>query len=457
LSLGDRGHVRVVVEDAGFVKRRSLAGAARELREGGDERLRSEVEGLLDRFAVAEPEVLAWLPDEERARRLHAEAAQLSAKWPHPDGRPALYGIAAGIKDIFHAGGFLTRAGSALPPEALTGTEGDAVRRLRAAGALLAGKTVTAEFACAEPGPTHNPHRLGHTPGGSSSGSAAAVASGTCLVALGTQTVGSVIRPAAFCGVVGVKPSFDRIPTTGLLYFSRSADHVGYFTQDVPGARLVAPVLYDDWCEDRALADGKRLPTIGVPSGLYLSQATTCALDTFRLQLDALTAAGYRVLEAPAMEEIAAINYRHRRMTAAEFAMEHAELFSRYEACYRPRTAAVIREGMTIGQSELDAARAGRLGLREALHGAMSRYGVDLWACPPATGTAPHGLDSTGDPIMNLPWTHAGLPAITVPAGSSAEGLPYGFGLVARFGHDEALLAWAEGVADVLTRPKLKG
>ena len=156
-----------------------------------------------------------------------------------------------GVKDIFHAAGFETRAGSQLPPELLTGPEADAVGRLRAAGCLILGKTVTTEFAYYEPEPTRNPHNLAHTPGGSSSGSAAAVAAGLAPLALGTQTIGSVIRPAAFCGIVGFKPSYGRISPEGLIFFSPSLDHVGLFTQDVAGMSLAAAVL----CENLGAGD----------------------------------------------------------------------------------------------------------------------------------------------------------------------------------------------------------
>jgi Asp-tRNA(Asn)/Glu-tRNA(Gln) amidotransferase A subunit family amidase len=413
-----------------------------------DDHLRLMIGALLDRLQQVDAEVMAWLPETGRRERVLADAAALARAWPAPGERPVLYGVPVGVKDIFHADGFVTRAGTALPPQLFAGPEATAVTRLRDAGAVLMGKTVTTEFAFAEPGPTHNPHRLGHTPGGSSSGSAAAVACGTCLLALGTQTIGSVIRPAAFCGVVGVKPSYDRVPTAGLVYFSRTADHVGFFAQDVAAARMGARVLYDSWHEDRSLAPG-RLPVIGVPAGPYLEQASPAGLNALRAQLDALRSGGYDVREVAVMQDIAAINHRHRRMVAAEVAAEHAEWFAGQAHLYRPRTAAIIRDGLTVGPDELAAARAGCLELRLNLAGAMAASGVDIWACPPAAGTAPYGLDSTGDPVMNLPWTHAGLPVVTVPAGLDADGLPYGLQLAAAFGADELLLAWAEGIAAI--------
>ncbi|NJN43856.1 MAG: amidase [Anaerolineae bacterium] len=181
--------------------------------------LSHRIDALEKLFTAREPEVLAFVPEEGRFDRLRQDAEALENKFPNRDQRPAIYGTLIGVKDIFHVDGFPTRAGSQLPPDILTGPESDAVSRLKAAGALIVGKTVTTEFAYFAPGPTRNPHNPAHTPGGSSSGSAAGVAVGLCEIALGTQTIGSVNRPAAFCGVVGYKPSYDRIPRAGLFPF----------------------------------------------------------------------------------------------------------------------------------------------------------------------------------------------------------------------------------------------
>ena len=171
---------------------------------------------------------------------------------------------------------------------------------MRGAGAVILGKAVTTEFAYFEPGPTRNPHNLEHTPGGSSSGSAAAVAAGLCQLAMGTQTIGSVIRPAAFCGVVGFKPSLDRIPSQGLVYFSRSIDHVGLFTQDVAGMQLAASVL----CRDGKRRPAAGLPVLGVPEGAYLQRAEPDALEMFWQQVALLEAAGVAVRRVPALDDI---------------------------------------------------------------------------------------------------------------------------------------------------------
>src|SRR5947209_3973031 len=205
------------------------------------------VDQVCQRIDAHEPHIQALVPEPDRRSRLLSEATALQKRFPDPQSRPPLYGILLGVKDIFSVDGFPTHAGSQLPPELFEGREASCVTRLREAGVLLLGKTISTEFAYFEPGPTRNPHNLKHTPGGSSSGSAAAVAAGFCPLALGTQTIGSVVRPAAFCGVVGFKASYGRIATDGLISCAASLDTIGFFTQDVAGIALVAPLLCNDW------------------------------------------------------------------------------------------------------------------------------------------------------------------------------------------------------------------
>lgn len=402
--------------------------------------LHSHIDAICDRIDQVDPKVQALLPEPGRRGRLHEEADALLAVYADPAGRPALFGALLAVKDIFHVDGFTTRAGAALPPELFAGPEAACVIRLRQAGALVLGKAVTTEFAYFEPGPTRNPHNLAHTPGGSSSGSAAAVAAGLAPLALGTQTIGSVIRPAAFCGIVGFKPSLGRIDPSGLVFFSRTLDQVGLFTQDAAGMALAASVLCQDW---KDLPAPNRLPVLGVPVGPYLEQAEPAALRAFWQQMGRLAAAGVTVQEVPTLAGIEALNSLHRRLVFAEFAQEHASLYGQHSALYRPRTAEIVEIGKTVAPEELAAARANIAVLRGELEGLMDGAGIDLWACPAARGPAPAGLHATGDPAMNLPWTHAGLPALTLPAGLTGSGLPLGLQLVGRFGDDEALLGWS--------------
>ncbi|GLV60082.1 glutamyl-tRNA amidotransferase subunit A [Dictyobacter sp. S3.2.2.5] len=398
---------------------------------------------------TVDPQVHALLPEEDRRGRLQAEVAALQRRYPDPASRPPLYCIPVGVKDTFRVDGFATRAGSRLPAELFAGTEASCVRALRAAGACILGKTVTTEFAYFEPGETRNPHNLNHTPGGSSSGSVAAVAAGMCSLALGTQVIGSTIRPAAFCGIVGFKPTYGRIPIDGLVRCADSVEHVGYFTQNVADCSYVAPLLCRDW---RSKNNIESLPVLGVPlsDGPYLTQASAEVLAAFEEQLTLLKEAGYRVRRVPLFPDIERINRQHMRMVFAEMARVHAPWFARYEALYRPRTVAAIREGQTVGDEELMRGREGRAKLREVLETLMKQTGIDLWVTPATPGPAPEGLDSTGSPLMNLPWTYAGLPAITVPAGLAANNLPLGLQCVGAAMADEQVLAWVAPMADIL-------
>ncbi len=388
------------------------------------------------------------MPEADRRARLLADAKALQERFPNPASRPQLYGIPIAVKDTYRVDGFPTQAGSKLPPALFVAPEATCVTMLRNAGALILGKSVTTEFAYFEPGPTRNPHNLDYSPGGSSSGSVAAIAAGFCPLALGTQVIGSTIRPAAYCGIVGFKPTYGRIPTSGLIKCADSVEHVGYFTQDVQGMALVSPLLCSNW----QTVTTKALPVLGVPDGPYLSQASAEAQQAFETQLALLQKAGYTVRRVQAFNDIEGINRHHTRMVFAEMAEVHRSWFKQYEALYRPRTAEALREGQTVGAEELAEARQGRATLRTELEALMVQGQIDIWVCPAATGPAPAGLDSTGSPIMNLPWTYAGMPAITVPAGRAANGLPLGLQCVGAAMADGYLLEWIAPIAEILAR-----
>lgn len=406
--------------------------------------LKAHVELLLERIHNLDGKIESLLPEPERKVRLASDIAGLADRYDRSS-KPPLYGALVGVKDIFHVDGFVTRAGSVIPPELFAADEAECVKLLRAAGAVILGKTVTTEFAYFEPGPTRNPYNLAHTPGGSSSGSAAATAAGFCNLALGTQTIGSVLRPAAFCGIIGFKPTYERIPSAGLVYFSRTVDHVGLFTQDMDGMVLAASVLCSDWKPLSAAP----LPVLGVPDGPYLAQAEPAALVMFEEALQLLTERGYEIRRVPVFSDIEALNALHRKLAYAEFAQEHAQMYVQHKDLYRPRTAEIIEFGLQVDAAEMPGLRANCMNLYESLQHKMSHFGIDLWACPPAPGPAPRGIQSTGDPNMNLPWTHAGMPAISLPTGQLLGGLPLGMQLVARRDEDEQLLCWATEIARV--------
>lgn len=408
----------------------------------GQFQLTDLMEFLEDQFHNLEPVVEAFLPEQGRFERLRDEARRLEIQYPDPVSRPILYGIPIGVKDIFHVSGFDTHAGSELPPARLTGEEAYCVSQLKAVGALVFGKTVTTEFAYFAPGPTRNPHQPDHTPGGSSSGSAAAVGAGMLPLALGTQTIGSIIRPAAFCGVVGFKPSYDRIRREGVIPLSPSLDHIGVFTTSVSGALLVASVLLAGW----DLPDEQHDPVLGIPVGPYLEKASQEALDHFQACVERLKEAGYAVKEVPAMTNFGEIVARHQRLLAAEAAEVHKGWYAEFEPRYHPKTAELIRSGMEFDREQVAEARAMRKPFREELISTMEANQIDLWIAPSAPGPAPKGIESTGDPVMNLPWTQSGLPTVSIPSGFNAQGLPMGLQLIGSWYADEALLSWSNKI-----------
>ena len=404
---------------------------------------------LCDLIDASEPHIQALLPETGRRARLLHEAQELQMRFPDPASRPLLFGIPVGMKDVFRVDGFPTRAGSRLPVELFIGPESECARTLRSVGALILGKTVTTEFAYFEPGPTRNPRNLDYSPGGSSSGSAAAVAAGFCPMAIGTQTIGSTIRPAAFCGIVGFKSSYGRIPMTGGILCSETFDHVGIFTADVAGMQLAASQVCRNWRKVEIQISGD-FPTLGVPDGPYLEQASAEGLAAFEHQLALLKKAGYIVRHVKALEEIDTINRQHSRLVFAEMAQVHSEWFTHYESLYRPRTTSAIREGQEVTSEELSVLRNSPAKLRTQLETLMTQAGIDVWVCPSAPGPAPEGITSTGSPLMNLPWTHAGMPAISLPAGYAANGLPLGLQCVGAYMADESLLEWTIPLAKVV-------
>jgi Asp-tRNA(Asn)/Glu-tRNA(Gln) amidotransferase A subunit family amidase len=405
-----------------------------------------------DRIEAADGRIRAFVPEPGRRERLRDEARSAAERWPGPAHRPPLYGVPVGVKDIVRVDGLPTRAGSAVPAEALAGPQASLIDRLRAAGALVAGKTVTAEFAVTAPGPTRNPHHLDHTPGGSSSGSAAAVAAGMVPLAIGTQTIGSMIRPAAYCGVVGFKPTHGRIPADGVIPNAPTFDTVGLFAPDTAGLGPAAGVLCDDWRPGRVGGGpGERpRPTLAVPTGPYLDRVDAEAAAAFAEHARRLADAGFPVRRAPFPVGFDALVARQRVINRYEVARTHADWFPRYGELYRDQTVTAIRQGQRIGLETYASALRDRDRFRDRLTAVMDEEGIDLWITPAATGPAPRGLASTGDSIMSLPWSVAGTPALSLPAGRAANSLPLGLQCAARPGADERLLEWGSGIELVL-------
>ena len=418
------------------------------------------VEATLGRVERDNAALLAVLPETDRRARLRHDAQALAARWPDPGHRPQLYGVLVGIKDVLRVDGVPTRAGSALPPEVLGGGEAQIVARLRDQGALVFGKLATAEFAYADPPATRNPHNTAHTPGGSSSGSAAAVGAGWLGLTIGTQTIGSVIRPAAFCGIVGFKPTYGRLPVGGLLHFSRSIDTLGMFTRDVADMAYVARALFDDWQE--VATTSTMLPTAAndstglrliVPDGAFLAQVDPPALERFEATLRVLAAGGVDVVRVAAFADLADLTRRHANLVLREFAEMHDNWFREWGALYRPGAASGCRAGAAVTADAYAESLASSRQLRTWLDTTLAERGAAAWACPAAVGTAPLGFGSTGNPALSMPFSHAGVPAITVPCDwvdTSGGALPLGLQLASAFGADERLLRIAGEVEDLL-------
>lgn len=455
----------------------------------GSATLPAELAKLLDRIQLHEATIAAFLPDEtasERRTRMLDEAAELEQRWPDPLQRPPLFGALVGVKDLFHAAGFPTRGGSVLPAELFTSDgapghpephtgEASVVAALRDAGALIVGKTVTTEFAYFGPGPTRNPWNPNHTPGGSSSGSAAAVAAGFCHIALGTQTIGSISRPASFCGVVGYKPSFGRIATDGVIPFSASADHVGVIAADLASVTLVASILVQQWSppavQSAATASatatqhppvavpaaGRSLSKVAIPEGRYLHQADTASLRALEMVVDRLRNCGVDVQRVSILSDIERINELHRDMIARDFADVHTSWYQDHGDRYQSTSARLIEQGATVSDDRREAARAQRIEVRHHLEHELERHGADCWLAPATVGEAPYGIESTGSPIMNLPWTYAGLPTVSLslaalPEGRGPNGLPLGVQIASRYGSDKELLSYATQLESYLMR-----
>jgi Asp-tRNA(Asn)/Glu-tRNA(Gln) amidotransferase A subunit family amidase len=400
------------------------------------------------RYQLYEPSIQAFVPEPDRFRRLSEDAETLVFAYPDLVKRSPLFGAIVGVKDIFQVEGFTTQAGSRVPAGLLQGVEAESVTRLKSAGALIAGKTVTTEFAYFSPGATRNPHNLEHTPGGSSSGSAAAVAAGFCHLALGTQTIGSIVRPAAFCGVVGLKPTYERISRAGVIPLSPSFDHVGFFVPDVESAIHAARVLYRDWEE----VASPKIPVLGIPEGPYLASASDYALARFDKICRSLAEAGYELRRVRIMEDFPAVRDRHDVIMSAEAAQVHKAWFEKHANLYSPKFTELIKRGQAVTNAQLHDAFTARDKFRASMSQAMNDNNIDLWICPPTTGPAPQGLESTGDPVMNLPWTQIGFPAINLPAGKNEDNLPMGLQVVGDWNMDEALLFWSANLEKIVSK-----
>lgn len=355
-----------------------------------------------------------------------------------------LAGIAIGVKDIFDTADLPTSYGSPIYAGHQPRADAALVAMLRRAGAAIVGKTVTTEFAHFSPGPTRNPHDPDHTPGGSSSGSAAAVAAGMVPAAIGTQTAGSVIRPAAFCGIAGYKPSFRLVPTVGAKTFSWSLDTVGFFAASVADVAAFAATA-----TSRPL-DVEPVDPATLRIGLYRDPLWHEADEDMRAAVEALAdraaRAGARIVEIAESPELSAAREAQPVIQDYEAALALGGEFDRHADRLSERLREAIVTARSIDPDQYDRARRAARYARSAAN-RLFADDVDALLLPAAAGAAPKGLESTGSPAFNRLWTLLGTPAVAIPGARSAAGLPLGIQLVGGFARDVRLLsiaAWLE-------------
>ncbi len=437
----------------------TVSGLATAIR-AGELSAKEAAERCIRRIQRLEHKLDAWAyidSDDVMAQAAYLDRLAAKRRWLGP-----LHGVPIGIKDIIDVAGWPTGCG--FPPWRERRARRDAwvVRRLRMAGAIILGKTVTTQFAAFDPPPTANPWRHDRTPGGSSSGSAAAVAAAMCPAALGTQTGGSILRPAAYCGVVGLKPTFGRVSVRGVFPFAPRLDHVGPITRSVRDAALLLDVLAgpDPRSVRSSLTATRTVEAydaavdrchlrVGLLSAFFKERATEDAWLVAERAAMLLARSGARIA---AVEEISAeliedVLAEHRVIMTAEAAFVHRKLFARYRDEYAPRIGQVIEEGNRVSAAQyLEACRA-QDRFRRLVRRLFDRY--DLIITPATPDRAPD-RSTTGPPVFQSPWSFAGVPTIALPARLSVDQLPLGVQLIANWGRERCLIRAAALVEHLL-------
>ena len=427
------------------------------------ERLGAEelLEACLARVDAREDTVQAWaaLYREqalELARQRDREAKR--HQWAGP-----LHGLPLGIKDIFDVAGMETRAGSDAYPPRMATEDAESVARLREAGGIILGKTVTTAFAMGDPNKTRNPWNPAHTPGGSSSGSGAGVADGMCLGALGTQTGGSVVRPASYNGVIGFKPGHGEISVEGVLPLAWQLDHVGTLTRTVEDAHMLWHLLRTnqtlEWQSSREKMPPALLPRqpqrVWRLREVFEDQAHPEMNDAVESVCQTLAARGVEIVERNLPSAFAGMAEAHHIIMAAEAATVHARAFGLDPDAYPPNISRLIREGQEFGATDYVGALRHRIRLISQMNAALSD--VDCILMPGAPGPAPEGLESTGNPFFNVMSSLCGLPAVGFPAALGTGNLPLGVQVIGRVGGEDELLGFAGWCESAVSFPHLPG
>jgi len=423
------------------------------------------VESLLSQYDSLEPSLNAWVYLDREA--LLADAQQKQEELEKGVNVGPLHGVPIGLKDIYYTAGIPTTACSKVYEEFVPEYDATTVTLLKNAGAIMMGKTVTTEFACMDPSPTKNPWNPAHTPGGSSSGSAVAVATRMCPAALGSQTVGSVLRPASYNGVVGFKPTFGRVSRYGVIPVSWSLDHVGWMARSVEDAALLMQVM--------AVADPNEPITVGLPADDFMAGLASPSAPRIGLIrrffydnsdeetrkhtdgiVDQLSRAGATIEEIPLPDSIDTAMEDQRTIMAVEGAAFHQPMYERQSQDYQPKLREMLRQGLaTDGQTYSRA-----LERRQQFTAEMQALAgkADVLLTPSTPTPALPDITNTGNTMFQGPWTSCGLPVITIPSGLAASGLPFGIQLASAPFSEPKLLAaarWCENVLGVELSPPM--
>ncbi len=412
------------------------------------------VESCLERIDRYEARIRAWvLVDHAGAR---SEAKRLTDELKRGHYRGPLHGIPIGIKDIIDVFDWPTAAGSKLWANSIARQDATVVRRLREAGAILLGKTVTTQYASFDPPPTRNPWNPERTPGGSSSGSAAAVAAGMCLGALGTQTGGSITRPASYCGVASCKPSFGVVSRHGIVPLAHSMDHPGPMAQCVRDLAIILETIAGPDSLDPAISSlfvanlsasltGELSPPrLGRLRGLFEDRAEPEMRRTMDAVVSELRAQGAEVEDVILPDLFADVLVRHRIVMAVEAAQFHEQRLRKHPEDYEPNITRLLEEGIVCSAPEYARTKEHQERLHSAFLTFLRKY--DALLCPATTGPAPDKA-TTGDPAFNSPWSYTGMPSVSFPVGLSGDGLPLAIQLVGAIRDEKSLFptaAWCE-------------
>jgi aspartyl-tRNA(Asn)/glutamyl-tRNA(Gln) amidotransferase subunit A len=422
------------------------------------------MEPLLSRCEALEPGLKVWVTLDVDAA-LDA-ARQRGQELMREGPRGPLHGVPVGIKDIYYTQGVKTTCCSLIYADFVPDFDATTVALLKKAGAIIMGKTVTTEFACGDPSPTRNPWNAAHTPGGSSSGSAVGTAAGMFPAALGSQTAGSVLRPAAYNGVVGLKPTFGRISRYGVYPVAWSLDTMGTFTRSVEDAALMLNVLAGHDLNDfststrptsdysRAIGSQKTLPRVGVVRQFFFERCDDEVRGHTNAIIERLGKSGAIIEDVKVPTDFDTMLSAHRTLMTVEGAAVHQENFSQRPGDYSPNVRGVIEAGMLTPAVTYMQAQRVRRRFRREMEDAIR--GFDVLLSPSTYSPAPRDLSSTGDPMFQTPWTFCGFPAITIPSGLSQSGLPLGLQLSAAPFAEETLLAaayWCEQTLNVRLTP----